>query len=323
MARKLPPLLAIRAFEAAARLRSFTRAAHELSMTQSGVSYQIRQLEDLVQAPLFAKAGRGVELTPLGHRLAPTLTTAFDSIARTFADVQNDDTQVLTIACTQVFGANWLAPRIGRFQLANPGLAVRVNASSSIADLEGGEADVAIRYAERPWPGLNSEFLVRSPIIPMAQPEFLSRYDAAKTPEDILELPRTTADDVWWMTWFEQITGQRLDAAGRSKLQFDDQLLDGNAAISGHGVAMLNPFMWQSQIDQQLLTPLSSPFAMAKGSVWYCYLPRRRDERKIRAFRKWLGGEIADTIAWAVKSLDLSEEDLKASPLGRDQPTER
>lgn len=314
MSRKLPPLLAVRAFEAAARLRNFTKAAQELSMTQPGVSYQIRQLEDVLQGPLFAKSGRGVELTEMGRRLAPVCTTALDAIAKSFAEVQQDETQVLTVACTQAFGANWLAPRIGRFQIANPGLAVRVNASTEIADLEAGEADVALRYAEGPWPGLQSDFLVRSPLVPMAHPDFLKRYRVPLTPDEVLALPRTTSDDVWWTTWHQQFSESVPETPRISGLQFDSQLLDGQAAIGGHGVAMLNPFMWQPQIDQGLLVSLSPRPALAKGSVWYCYVAKRRDERKIRAFKAWVIAEMDESIAWAARTLNVSSEQLKTRP---------
>ena len=297
MARKLPSLMAVRAFEAAARLQSFTRAAEELNMTQSGISYQVRQLEDLVQGPLFTKRGRGVELTSLGEKLAPPLTQALDGIAKAFSDLNANDSQVLTVACSQVFGANWLAPRIGRFQLTHPGLAVRVMASDALADLEQGEADVAIRSATHPWPGLSSIRLTGALIVPMANPDFLARHRPA-TPDEVLKLPRTSADDIWWHVWHEQVTGLPYDDTGRAPLRFDSQLLDGNAAMAGHGAAMLNPFMWQAQIEQNLLVPLTAHWAVAKGSAWFCCLPRRTDERKIRAFRAWLEREVAETLQW-------------------------
>lgn len=304
MARRLPPLTAVRAFEAAARLGSFTRAAEELAMTQSGISYQVRVLEDIVQGPLFVKRGRGVELTTLGHRLAPALTLALDGIAKAFADAVAEEDQVLTVACSQVFGANWLAPRIGRFQLMNPGLAVRVMASDGLANLDQGEADIAIRSAAQAWPGLTSERLTRALIVPMAHPDFLMRHPQPKTPDDVLKLPRTSADDIWWSVWHEQVTGKPYDDTGPAALRFDSQLLDGSAAMAGHGAAMLNPFMWQTQIEQGLLVPVSDRWAMTQASAWFCCLPRRRDERKIRAFRKWIGEEIDETRTWLCRRFD-------------------
>jgi LysR family glycine cleavage system transcriptional activator len=298
MARRLPPLTAVRAFEAAARLGSFTRAAEELGMTQSGISYQVRQLEDLVQGPLFTKRGRGVELTSLGEKLAPPLTQALDGIAKAFSDLKSNDAQVLTVACSQVFGANWLAPRIGRFQLGHPGLAVRVMASDALADLERGDADIAIRSATAPWPGLSSTVLMRTLVMPMVHPDFLARHNDPATPDAVLRLPRASPEDIWWSMWHEQVTGKGYDETARPSLRFDSQLMDGSAAIAGHSAAMLNPFMWQPQIEQGLLVPALDRWAIAKTSAWFCCLPRRRDERKIRAFRNWIGLEIGETLTW-------------------------
>ncbi|ESQ90987.1 LysR substrate-binding domain-containing protein [Asticcacaulis benevestitus] len=295
--RRLPPLLAVRAFEAAARLGSLTRAADELGITQSGISYQVRLLEGLVQGPLFSKSGRGIVLTPLGERLAPSMTLALDSIAKAFAEIRPAEGDVLTVACTQTFGANWLALRIGRFQLLHPWLAVRVVANDQMADLEAGEADVALRNTSSPWPGLASDFLMRYPILPIASPEFLRRYATVDTPDDVLKLPRTTSDDPWWAVWHEAVTGQVTSQTAKGQLRFDSQLLDGNAAVAGHGVAMVNPLLWQRDIEEGRLIPVIKGWAKAKSDFWFCCLERRKGERKIRIFREWMKVEISSSIA--------------------------
>lgn len=311
MDRKLPPLMAVRAFEAAARLQSFTRAAEELAMTQSGISYQVRQLEDLVQGPLFTKRGRGVELTALGEKLAPSLTLALDGIAKAFSDLKTEDTQVLTVACSQVFGANWLAPRIGRFQLSHPGLAVRVMASDALADLEQGDADIALRSAANAWPGLSATRLTQALIVPMASPEFLKRHGRPDSPDGVLALPRTSVNDVWWSVWHEQVTGAPYSGVARPSVHFDSQLLDGNATVAGHGAAMLNPFMWQTQVEQGLLVPVSERLAVSPNSAWFCCLPRRKDERKIRAFKAWIEREVAETVTWLHQRFGAQADGLK------------
>lgn len=267
-------------------------------MTQSGISYQVRLLEDHVQGPLFSKQGRGVVLTPLGERLAPALSLAFDGMAKAFADARPEGESVLTISCTQVFGANWLAPRIGRFQVQHPWLAVRVVTHDQIVDIAAGEADVAIRNSVAPWPGLASDFLMRVPIVPMGHPSWLAKYPDGLTPDDVIRLPRTSVDDPWWGMWHEAVTGSAPETMSSPSLRLDSQLLEGNAAMAGHGVAMLNPLMWQSQIEQGVLTPLSARMSTARASLWLSYLPRRRDERKIRYFRQWLMAENAATLEW-------------------------
>src|SRR5919202_6175978 len=123
--RRLPPLAAVRAFEAAARHENFTLAAAELGLTQAAVSYQIKLLEDRLGVPLFVRSKRRVTLSDAGRRVAPLVSTAFDGISEAFAGLVDDDESVLTISTTQTFASNWLAARLGAFQLARPELAVR------------------------------------------------------------------------------------------------------------------------------------------------------------------------------------------------------
>src|SRR5918999_316827 len=120
----LPPLPAIRCFEAAARHQSFTRAAEELGMTQAAVSYQIKVLEDRVGGPLFLRGPRGVALTETGRRLAPAVTDAFAALQAAFGDLSEAEEGVLAVSATATFASNWLVPRLGAFSLAHPGIAV-------------------------------------------------------------------------------------------------------------------------------------------------------------------------------------------------------
>src|SRR5918998_6918787 len=143
--RRLPPLAGIRAFEAAARTENFTAAAAELGMTQAAVSYQVKSLEERLGAPLFIREKGRVRLTPLGQRLLPALSGAFDAIEAAFASHKAEDEQLLTVTTTHTFANTWLAWRLGGFQMAHPDLAVRMTTSNGIVDLRSGEADVSIR----------------------------------------------------------------------------------------------------------------------------------------------------------------------------------
>src|SRR5262245_26059914 len=144
-AHRLPPLPAIRVFEAAARHLSFTRAAAELGMTQAAVSYQIRLLEDRVGQPLFRRLTRKVELTDTGARLAPTVTEALARLAGAFAALRDDTGGLLSVTTVQTFASNWLVPRLGRFQLAHPKIAVRLDADLRNVDFTRGDYDIGIR----------------------------------------------------------------------------------------------------------------------------------------------------------------------------------
>ena len=131
----LPPLSAIRVFEAAARLENFTAAAQELGMTQAAVSYQVKLLEERLGISLFQRTGRKVALTEKGREIAPILTRAFDQMRQGFVALTQDHSAVLSISCTNSFAHLWLAPRIGAFQMRHPNLAVRIMADDAVVDL--------------------------------------------------------------------------------------------------------------------------------------------------------------------------------------------
>ena len=142
-------MAAIRAFEAAARTENFTAAAAELGMTQAAVSYQVKGLEERLGAPLFVRERGRVKLTPLGARLLPALSSAFDTIEAAFATHREEDELLLTVTTTHTFANTWLAWRLGAFQIEHPELAVRMTTSNELVDLRSGDADVAIRAGRR------------------------------------------------------------------------------------------------------------------------------------------------------------------------------
>ena len=168
--RRLPPLAAIRAFEAAARTENFTAAAAELGMTQAAVSYQVKGLEERMGAPLFVRERGRVRLTALGARLLPALTTAFDTIEAAFASHRQEDEALLSVTTTHTFANTWLAWRLGAFQMEHPDLAVRLTTSNELIDLRSGESDVAIRAGRGDWDGLEKHKLFDVDFTPMASP---------------------------------------------------------------------------------------------------------------------------------------------------------
>ena len=136
--RRLPPMAAVRAFEAAARTENFTAAAAELGMTQAAVSYQVKSLEERLGAPLFVREKGRARLTPLGARLLPSLTSAFDTLEAAFASHRQEDESLLTVTTTHTFANTWLAWRLGGFQMEHMDLAVRMTTSNEIVDLQVG-----------------------------------------------------------------------------------------------------------------------------------------------------------------------------------------
>jgi LysR family transcriptional regulator, glycine cleavage system transcriptional activator len=291
--RQIPPLAAVRVFEAAARHGNFTRAAEELGMTQAAVSYQIKLLEERLGAPLFGRIGRAVVLSELGRRIAPQISSAFDAMGEAFASVRIESESVMTIAAPRTLATNWLAGRLGSFQLSRPGLAVRLLVSDEMIDLQAGDADVALRGAAGPMPGLCAHFLMRMPVTPLANPAFLARHPPVETPADLLRLPRISPEDDWWDLWFCGALGDEVDRGQASGIRFDSQVLDGNAAIAGGGVAILSPPMWQAAIDAGLLVQPLPHHTHYRNSFWLMYAESKRSLPKVRAFREWLLAEIA------------------------------
>src|SRR6185503_4673237 len=150
------PLSAIRVFEAAARLLSFTAAAKELGMTQAAVSWQVKALERRLDQPLFRRLTREVALTPSGERLARAASEAMAALRVAVSDISDAGEGVLAITTMQTLAERWLAPRLGAFQVSHPKIAVRVETTGRIVDLARGEADVAVRTGDGEWPGMEA-----------------------------------------------------------------------------------------------------------------------------------------------------------------------
>jgi LysR family glycine cleavage system transcriptional activator len=285
----LPPLSAIRAFEAAARHQSFTRAAEELGMTQAAVSYQIRLLEDRVGGPLFVRGPRGVVLSETGRRVAPAVTDAFAQLRSAFAELDEADEGVLAISALATFATNWLVPRIGAFQLAHPKLAVKLEASNALVDFTRAEVDVGIRSGNGKWPGLAAHALFGADFTPMLSPRLLEQAGPLQSPADLLRLPLIDPTDQWWIEWFETAGVSAPDLSNRVELRVENQQLAGRAALAGQGVAILMPAFFAEELASGLLV---QPFPIMRRSpevhYWVVYLEARRRSPKIRAFRDWI-----------------------------------
>ncbi|SMF61790.1 LysR substrate-binding domain-containing protein [Allosphingosinicella indica] len=290
--RHLPPLAAVRAFEAAARHGNFTKAAEELGMTQAAISYQVKLLEERVGTPLFHRVRRQVMLTEAGRRIAPLISGAFDTLDDAFAIARAESESVLTISCSNTFASNWLAMRLGGFQMERPGLAVRLRTDDDIVDFARDEVDVAIRNSIEPWPGLVSHFLMRVPIVPMASPAFLDRHGPVETPEDVLRLPRMSPDDIWWKVWLEGIGLAVPERGATAGVRLDSQVMEGNAAIAGHGIAILNMALWMHEVRARRLLPAPRRIVFGRRSYWLTYPEGKRNAAKVKAFRAWIEAEM-------------------------------
>lgn len=261
-------------------------------MTQAAVSYQIKLLEERLGTSLFHRQKGRLTLSETGRRIAPLASDAFDTLDRAFRMARAEDERVLTISTVQSFATNWLSSRIGGFQVARPQLAVRLRSDDHYIDFAADDVDVAIRSGTGNWPGLATHFLMRVAIQPLASPEFIARYGPIETPQDVMRLNRISPQDWWWDRWLIESGGTLPQVIAAPGIRLDSQLMEGNAAMAGHGVAILNALMWRNEIDSGRLIPLG-PFALASHSFWLVYPEHRRQSPKIKAFRTWLDGEIA------------------------------
>ena len=294
--RRLPPLPAIRVFEAAARHENFTQAAAELGMTQAAVSYQIRLLEERLGVPLFIRSKQRVSLSEAGRKVAPLVTGAFDSLSEAFSSLVEEDESVLTISTAQTFALNWLAPRLGTFQVERPELAVRLQTGNALVDFAADDVDVAIRMGKGPWPGLRGHFLFRLCGTPMCAPDFLERH-AIGTPADVLRAPRLSPEDIWWTLWAAEMGVEAPDGSGPPGIRLDSQVAEGQAALAGHGMAILTPLFWRAELASgRLIAPFPNLISEDR-SLWLVYPEHTRARAKIRAFREWLLREAAKEVS--------------------------
>jgi LysR family glycine cleavage system transcriptional activator len=300
--RRLPPLAAIRAFEAAARTENFTAAAAELGMTLAAVSYQVKSLEERLGAPLFVREKGRARLTPLGQRLLPSLTSAFDTLEAAFASHREEDETLLTITTTHTFANTWLAWRLGGFQMAHPDLAVRMTTSNELCDLRSGDADVGIRGGRGGWEGLEEHRLFESNFTPMASPECIAAAEARLgrplEPRDMAEQNRISPSDDWWQQWFAD-NGVAADEAvlRRGGIRLENQANEGHAAMAGQGFALLTPLLWKGDVAAgRLCVPFPDRISMRGWAYWLVYPTERRMVAKVKRFREWLIAEVRQAL---------------------------
>lgn len=289
---RLPPLAAVRVFEAAARHENFTQAAAELGMTQAAVSYQIRLLEERLGLSLFARAKGRVALTEAGRRIAPQVTDAFETLDGAFGTLIADDASVLAISTAQTFATAWLAPRLGAFQVRQPELAVRMSTDNRLVDFSTGEFDLAIRIGRGGWPGLCEHFLFRSHVSPICSAAFQGAHGIER-PEQLLQVPRLAAADAWWRDWLLEQGVALPDAPPHPGIVLDNQVMEANAAFAGAGIAMMTPLFWRPELEAGRLVQPFPALHFPGSSYWLVYPEVKRSQPKVVAFRRWLEAEIA------------------------------
>jgi LysR family transcriptional regulator, glycine cleavage system transcriptional activator len=294
--RRLPPLNALRAFEAAARHMNFSRAAEELSVTPGAVSQQIQNLEDYVGAPLFKRTPKGLLLTDAAQTALPALREAFDRLGEAASMLTAAvDGRRVTVSAAPSFAAKWLVPRLGRFEAAHPEVDVWLSAGIELVDFANGEVDVAIRYGSGRYPGLEVQRLMSETVIPVASPALVAER-ALGMPEDLahhilLHDGSPDADESCpdWTMWLTARGVKGVDGARGPR--FNQSSLVIEAAMNGRGVALAKRALAQADIDAgRLVAPLQ--IATAVDFAYYVVHPKAKGRLpQVKAFVKWLGEE--------------------------------
>ena len=288
MAWQLPPLPAIRVFEAAARLGSFTRAAAELGMTQAAVSYQIKLLEERVGTPLFIRKARQVMLTDTGSALAGQATQAFSLLSEAYHAARVGAAGELTISTMQTFASNWLSERLGLFQQAHPEIAVKLQTSNHKNDLTREDIDIGIRVGTGDWPGLTTHFLFKADYTPMLSPRLADSVGGINEPTDLYKVPILGHGDPWWTTWFQSAGSEYRPELARPGPTLGAQFYEAVAAIAGQGVAILTTSLYRTHIAEGRLVQPFKTLGSDGHSYWLVYATGRRNMPKIKLFREWL-----------------------------------
>jgi LysR family transcriptional regulator, glycine cleavage system transcriptional activator len=306
----LPPLSALRAFEAAARHMSFTKAAEELFVTPAAVSHQIHALEEDLGVRLFHRLNRSIELTASARVLLPGLSEAFAAIRSSVRRLRaHNDTGSLTVTASPSFAAKWLVLRLHRFQERCAEVDVRISATDEVVDLSKGDFDIAIRYGAGRYPGLDVELLFTNEVFPACSPQLLANSGRPlRTPDDLrhhaLIHDQAVERDPLVPTWpmWLKAAGVK-DVPTASGLSFNNMSLALDAAIAGHGVVLAYSTIAAADIAAGRLIRLFSLALPDQFSYYIVTASGALERPKVRAFRDWLRAE-ADTQSAAAANTD-------------------
>jgi LysR family glycine cleavage system transcriptional activator len=302
MHKALPPLSALRAFEAAARHSSLTKAAQELNVTAGALSHQIRGLEEMLGLKLFERKVRAIALTPAGRQLYPGLQTGFVHIRDAVAGLSAaKDERVLVISTPPGFTSKWLAPRLYRFSAANPEIDARISSSLANANFATDGVDVAIRNLAIGAPGdpeLAVEQLIEMRLVPVCSPKLIAAHGGRLTPEALKGVPLIHDDTLSnrpevpsWADWLRTVGVEGVDLTRGLRFNGADHALD--ATEEGAGVLLAHDVL---AYDQLRTGRLVMPFALTlrSGRAYHFVCPQRqRDRANVQAFRTWIKQEVA------------------------------
>ena len=298
--KSLPPLNALKVFEAAARHLSFTKAADELHVTPGAVSQQIKALEDYIGGRLFRRTKRALLLTDAAQASLPILREAFDKLEEASRILTaRGDSKRLTVSVAPSLAAKWLVPRLDRFHERMPDIEVWISADMDVVDFAVDDIDLAIRYGGGRYQGLETELLMEESILPVCSPRLLQGDHPLRTPHDLAHHPLLhdgspdqddTANTNWAM-WLKAAGVGDIDAKRGAK--FNQSSLVIEAAVAGKGVALAKQTIALADLEAGRLV---APFDLTTPSNFSYYLVHPASKSRnaaVKAFKKWLHEEAA------------------------------
>jgi LysR family glycine cleavage system transcriptional activator len=288
MARRLPPLNAVRAFEAAARHLSFTKAAEELHVTQAAISHQVKALEEYLGLKLFRRLNRALVLTEEGQTYLPPVKRIFDQLYDATRRLsENEARGRLTVSVLPSLAARWLVPRLGRFRQAHPDIDVRIAPATHLVDFAREDVDVGIRYGRGRYPGLRVDRLMSEDIMPVCSPALLTGPKPLQQPGD-LKYYTLLHDEGHgdWRTWLLAAGVEDVDATRGTVFMDSSMLIE--AAATGQGVALARGALAADDLASgRLVRPFD--FNIPAEFAYYVVCPKATaDQPKVVAFREWL-----------------------------------
>jgi len=299
--RRVPPLKAVRAFEAAARHLSFTKAAAELNVTPAAVGQQVKALEAYFGVRLLNRLTRALTLTDTGQRVLPNLSRAFDELAEADRILRRrPDQRLLTVSVAPTFGAKWLVPRLPAFQRTHPEYDVRIQATDARADFDREDIDVALRYGRGDYPGLESECLLEEVAVPVCSPALLEGRRPLRRPRDLrhhalLHVQWKMESDAApnWRMWLKAAGLEDMDPDRGPQFSIESMVIQ--AALDGQGVGLVATAVVEAELAEgRLVRPFQDD--VHRGASFGYYLvhpPAKRGLPKVAAFRDWVRAEIA------------------------------
>lgn len=293
--RKLPPLGGLVAFEAAARIGSFTRAARELGVTQAAVSRQIHLLEEGFGFPLFRRLHRRIELTEQGRLLSAASSSGFNLIADAIDDMTRERTSDgLTISASVAFSHFWLLPRISSFSREHPETAIRIVSQDSTENLRDSDVDLAIRYGSGNWSDGRADLLFEDEIFPVCSQEYAEKVQDISDLSDLLRYPLISSEpeDPNWTGWDEWFASFSIQAPRRKfgmRCSFYTEVV--YAALNGHGIALGWRRLVENLLNQKALVRLTSQSIITRNGYFVIVPPRSSKSALATQFIEWLKNE--------------------------------